>query len=281
LQYSLNDLLYLMKRLRHPEDGCAWDLKQTPNEIVKHSIEEVYELVEAIESGSDDEIKRELGDVLFQVVFLSRIFEEEKKFSFEDIINSLCNKLITRHPHIFVDGNLYSQKKTTISGINEEQVSINWEKIKLNERLEKKLNNFFDDIPLALPALSRAYKLQKRASSVGFEFESLQDVLSKLKEEISELDLILANKNSDDIKNKKYHIEEELGDIFFSTVNLTRFLSMDPEHVLRRSNKKFIKRVDLILSILDQRDGISWESSADQIIKERLEELWIEIKQKE
>ena len=281
MQYSLEDLLHLMKCLRHPENGCSWDLKQTPKEIIKHSIEEIYELVEAVESDSVEEIKSELGDVLFQVVFLSRIFEEDKKFNFSDIIHTLCSKLISRHPHIFVDGDLYNQSKMPSSNTDENEVSTNWEKIKLNERIEKKLNNFFDDIPLALPALSRAYKLQKRATTVGFEFESLQNVLSKLKEEISELDLILAEENVDEQKNIKIHIEEELGDIFFSVINLARFLSADPEHVVRKANKKFIKRVNSILSILYERDNISWRSCPEKISRESLEELWIEIKQKE
>ena len=281
MNYKLDDLLYLMKRLRHPDDGCAWDLKQTPKEIINHSIEEVYELVEAIECGSIEEIKAELGDVLFQVIFLSRIFEEDGKFCFGDIIHSLCEKLINRHPHIFIGGDLYSKSNSSDLNFDADQVSKNWEKIKLNERLGKNLNDFFADIPSALPALSRSYKLQKRAASVGFEFESFQEVFLKLKEEVSELDEVLSKDDKENINNKKDKIEEELGDIFFSAVNLARSLSINPEYLVRKANKKFIKRVDTILSILSERDGINWQSSFDKISKKHLEKLWIEIKQKE
>ena len=281
MNYKLDDLLYLMKRLRHPDDGCAWDLKQTPNEIINHSIEEVYELVEAVECGSIEEIKAELGDVLFQVIFLSRIFEEDDKFCFGDIIHTLCEKLISRHPHIFIEGDLYSNSNSSDFNFDADQVSENWEKIKLNERLGKNLNDFFADIPSALPALSRAYKLQKRAASVGFEFESFQEVFLKLKEEVSELDEVLLKDDKENIYNKKNKIEEELGDIFFSAVNLARSLSINPEYLVRKANNKFIKRVDTILSILSERDGINWQSSFDKISKERLEKLWVEIKQKE
>ena len=197
-QYSVDDLQYLMSRLRDPQTGCPWDLKQTPQTIINYSIEEVYELADAIESADIDDIKGELGDVLFQVIFLARLAHEEKQFTFNDVVHTLCSKLVTRHPHVFTNGALYpssgngeKNEESTASSIDEDQVAKNWERIKAGERVKKNRGGLFDDVPLALPALSRAVKLQKRGTTIGFDWPNAKGALAKLKEEVLELEELI------------------------------------------------------------------------------------------
>ena len=223
----MSDLLDIMSRLRDPNDGCPWDLRQDFESIVPFTLEEAYELVEAIALGDDDQVRDELGDVLFQVVFYAQIASEKQLFNFDDVVEGISRKLIRRHPHIFdnPDG----------APVSEREVTDRWEQIKAGERENKQLPGAMDDVPLALPALSRSQKLQKRAARVGFDWPELDGVRSKINEEMTELDEAICLGNRADI-------ESEIGDVFLATVNLARHLGIDAEASLRRANTRFEQR---------------------------------------
>ena len=297
-QYSVDDLLYLMSRLRDPQTGCPWDLKQTPQKIINYSIEEVYELADAIESADIDDIKGELGDVLFQVIFLARLADEEKQFTFNDVVHTLCSKLVTRHPHVFTNGALYpssvngeKNKASTASSIDEAQVAKNWERIKAGERVKKNRGGLFDDVPKALPALSRAVKLQKRATAIGFDWPDAKGALAKLKEEVLELEELIdqAEQQQDLPANFPQRVEDEMGDVFFSAINVARKMSVNSEQSLRHANKKFVTRVDAVIAKLQQQapesvdgDSLSNASATNgKVDSERLNDLWNAVKREE
>jgi len=301
-QYSVNDLLYLMSRLRDPQTGCPWDLKQTPKTIINYSIEEVYELADAIESADIDDIKGELGDVLFQVIFFARLADEEQQFTFNDVVHTLCSKLVTRHPHVFTNGMLYPSsdigsednvKKTSESSashIDEAQVAKNWERIKASERAKKNRGGLFDDVPLALPALSRAVKLQKRATTIGFDWPNAKGALAKLKEEVLELEALIDQAEQPDLPgNFLQRVEDELGDVFFSTINVARKMRVNSEQSLRHANKKFVTRVDAVIEKLQQQAPESVESddlsdinaTNRKVDSEMLNDLWNAVKHEE
>ena len=304
-QYSVDDLLYLMSRLRDPQTGCPWDLKQTPQTIINYSIEEVYELADAIESADIDDIKGELGDVLFQVIFLARLAGEEKQFTFNDVVHTLCSKLVTRHPHVFTNGTLYpsnsdidsdadSESETTDGSftdtINEDQVAKNWERIKASERAKKNREGLFDDVPLALPALSRAVKLQKRATTIGFDWPNAKGALAKLKEEVLELEELIDQVEQKDLPNDfLQRVEDELGDVFFSTINVARKMRVNSEQSLRHANKKFVTRVNAVIAKLQQQapksaesDGLSdINATESKVDSEKLNDLWNAVKREE
>lgn len=233
-QYSMEDLLRIMERLREPEFGCPWDLKQNFSTIVPHTLEECYELVEAIEQNDLPHIAEELGDVLFQVVFYSELGREKNAFDFQAVVDGIARKLLRRHPHVFAEGAIEGRVNARIST---DEVRETWETIKRGERAGRieKAVGALDDIPMALPGLSRAQKLQKRAASVGFDWPSLEGVLAKLEEELDEFKDALAS-------GKPEEVSAELGDILFSVVNVTRHLALDAEAVLRAANKKFSTR---------------------------------------
>src|SRR5689334_22051926 len=211
-------LLDVMARLRNPDGGCPWDLEQTFATIAPYTIEEAYEVADAIESGEPQKIRDELGDLLFQVVFHARMAEERGWFDFNAVATAIHDKLVRRHPHVFAD----AQFATT-----------NWEDLKAAERGVSA--SVLDDIPNALPALSRAKKLGKRASRVGFDWPDVAGIREKLNEEIAELDAEVAAGRSD-------AVAEELGDALFTLVNLGRKLDVDAEEALRAANEKFAKR---------------------------------------
>ncbi len=298
--YSVTDLIYLMSRLREPERGCPWDLKQTYKSIVNHSIEEVYELADAIEQADVVDIQGELGDVLFQVIFLARIAEENNDFSFNDVVHSLCEKLLRRHPHVFSSGVLYDKTEATGAtvAIDESQVTKNWEKQKKQERIEKNRSHLFDDIPRALPALPRAAKIQKRASPKGFDWPTAMGALQKLKEEVAELETLLllseniektsasngeSNTFSDELAETEAHslpgdtiqqrLAEELGDVLFSCVNVARKVGVNSEQALRHANSKFIQRVDAVMA------KIASQGLDERVDSEQLDKLWQLVKQ--
>jgi len=204
-KYDIDDLRYLMRRLRDPETGCPWDLKQTFQTIVPYTLEEVYEVVDAIEREDYPHLKEELGDLLFQAIFYSQLAEEHSFFDFSEVISTLIEKLVIRHPHVFPDGTLHSQRET---GEQPEDTDIKrtWEAIKRQERSEKGYQGVLADIPRSIPALIRAEKLQKRASDHGFDWPSTEGVMTKLNEELSEL--ISAMSEGDESA-----IAEELGDV--------------------------------------------------------------------
>jgi len=297
-QYSVDDLLYLMSRLRDPQTGCPWDLKQTPQTIINYSIEEVYELADAIESADIDDIKGELGDVLFQVIFLARLAHEEKQFTFNDVVHTLCSKLVTRHPHVFTNGALYpssgngeKNEASTVSSIDEAQVAKNWERIKAGERVKKNRGGLFDDVPLALPALSRAVKLQKRGTTIGFDWPNAKGALAKLKEEVLELEELIeqAEQQQDLPANFPQRVEDEMGDVFFSAINVARKMSVNSEQSLRHANKKFVTRVDAVIAKLQQQapesvdgDELSNTSAVNgKVDSEMLNDLWNAVKREE
>ncbi|MDO8341919.1 MAG: nucleoside triphosphate pyrophosphohydrolase [Cellvibrio sp.] len=236
-QYSIDDLLYLMARLRDPESGCPWDLTQDYASIAPSTLEEAYEVVDAIEKQDFVHLKEELGDLLFQVIFYSQLGKEEDRFEFAGVVSDLVAKLIRRHPHVFPDGTLHSrvENRHTLST----DVKARWEAIKQQERAEKGANGILADVPLNLPSLSRAAKLQKRAASVGFDWDDIYGPIAKVREELMEVE---AELDSGDM----VALEEELGDLLFAVVNIARYQKIDPEQALRRANQKFEQRFHFI-----------------------------------
>ena len=281
--YTINDLLYLMARLRDPNQGCPWDLKQTSQTLIQHSIEEVYELVDAIESANSKDIQAELGDVLFQVVFLARIAEEQQQFDFHQLVDQLCSKLIRRHPHIFIDGQLFnhSNQNSQPEAISEQQVSKNWEAIKAAERVTEGRAGLFDDVPLALPALLRAVKLQKRAATLGLDFTQARSALEKLKEEITELEQAMDGyqQQGTSAQSAEERMIDELGDVLFSSVNVARKLAINPESALRGANQKFTHRVLAVLARLSvDQPGNGRHGEQMPTDPELLDQLWRSVK---
>ncbi len=232
--YSLEDLVYLMQRLREPETGCPWDLKQNYQSITSSTIEEAYEVVDAIEQGDLDHLKEELGDLLFQVIFYSQLADEEKRFSFHDVVHVITEKLLRRHPHVFPDGTLQSRRQPG-EELDDSHIKASWENIKQSERSAKGAPGIFDDVPKALPALTRAAKLQKRAAKLGFDWTATDQVLDKIEEELTELSEAFDAGSEEDVA-------EELGDLMFTCVNLARHLGRDPDSLLRAANQKFESR---------------------------------------
>lgn len=239
--YQLSDLLYLMARLRDPENGCPWDLQQDFASIVPHTLEEAYEVADAIEREDFAHLPSELGDLLFQVVYYSQLGQELQLFDFATVVHSITEKLVRRHPHVFADGQLYTT--TQAVAVNSDQVKERWEEIKQQERAEQAGSEqrvgILADIPLSMPALSRALKIQKRASSVGFDWSSLPPVLAKVDEELQEVRDALAS-------GDQAAISEELGDLLFATVNVARHLKVNPETALRAANIKFSERLQAV-----------------------------------
>ena len=232
---QIEHLLGIVRRLRDPDQGCPWDVGQTFQSIVPHTIEEAYELADAIESNDFDQIREEAGDVLFQVLFYAQMADEKQHFNFADVVDGLSEKLIRRHPHVF-SRNSTAQQETPIAVYD---VSDSWEKIKRTERQRKQQSGILDDIPVSLPALTRAQKIQKRASRVGFDWADLAGVFEKLEEEICELKEAL-------VEGEKAAIESELGDVLFCVVNLARHLDFDAETAMRGATRKFEGRFRLM-----------------------------------
>jgi ATP diphosphatase len=247
---NIDSLIELMSKLRDPVQGCPWDLKQSITSLLPHTLEEVYEVADAIESGSMVELEDELGDLLFQIVFYAQLAREEGSFDFDDIAAGVTNKLLRRHPHVFPDGTLASFGET--KELSAEQVVANWDAIKEIEREEKRQKlkltgqeqidspaSLLDDVPKALPAMERARKLQKRAANVGFDWKEIKPVLVKLKEEIAELEEAI-------VQGQTKEIEHELGDVLFASVNLARHAKVEPEIALRGCNSRFEARFRFI-----------------------------------
>jgi tetrapyrrole methylase family protein/MazG family protein/ATP diphosphatase len=226
---GIEGLLEVMRRLRDPQTGCPWDKEQTFATIAPYTIEESYEVADAIQRNDLRDRKEELGDLLFQVVFHARIAEEMGLFNFNDVAAGMSEKLIRRHPHVFGDAG----DRTA------EQQNAEWEIIKAEERKAKEKHGLLDDVPVGLPALTRAAKLTKRAARVGFDWPSTQEVLDKLDEETEELKVEIARGDV-----RKSH--EELGDILFVLANLARKLDVEPENALRMTNAKFVRRFEVI-----------------------------------
>jgi MazG family protein len=228
--HPIFELLEIMARLRAPVGGCAWDLEQTFATIAPYTVEEAYEVADAIERGNLSDLREELGDLLLQVVFHARMAEEDGAFAFVDVARAINAKMIRRHPHVFGDAEQRSSAEQTEA----------WEVIKAEERAEKgKAASLLDDVPVGLPALTRAVKLSKRAAGVGFVWPSAKEVLEKLHEEIAELEHEV---EAGDMAKAR----EELGDVLFVCANLARQLDIEPEDALRATNAKFVRRFQFI-----------------------------------
>ncbi|GAA0342219.1 nucleoside triphosphate pyrophosphohydrolase [Bowmanella denitrificans] len=256
---NLDKLLWVMDKLRDPDDGCPWDLKQSFASIVPFTIEEAYEVADAIEHGEPADIREELGDLLFQVVFYARLGKEQALFDFEDIAGQMAEKLIRRHPHVFAQAEF-----------DETEVKANWEAEKAKERADKAGGKamLLDNIPQALPALTRAAKIQKRCANVGFDWPDTDGVFAKIQEEILEVQEEL---NRPHVNQQA--LEEELGDLLFATVNLVRKLNKDPETLLRKANHKFEQRFRQVEQRLAEQ-----HIPLEQASLEQMEEQWLKVK---
>tara|TARA_B100001287_G_C22626710_1_gene502896 strand:- start:414 stop:1247 length:834 start_codon:yes stop_codon:yes gene_type:complete len=243
----------IMRALRDPEGGCPWDIEQNFSSIAPYTVEEAYEVADAIERENWDDLKNELGDLLLQTVYHTQMAEEENLFNFNDVVNQISEKMIKRHPHVF--GSL-KQNKTSDQQIKD------WEAIKADERVKKNQTGILDDVALNLPALVRSLKLQKRAARVGFDWPTVSKVLQKIEEETKEL-----------VEAKEFEsqerINEEFGDLMFSIVNLGRHLKVDPEEALKKTNIKFITRFQFIEDEI-KSEGRDLEDTS----LEEMEKLW-------
>lgn len=255
--HPIEKLLSIMARLRDPEGGCAWDNEQNFSTIAPYTIEEAYEVADAIQRGDTVALKDELGDLLFQVVFHARMAQEEKSFAFDDVVGAICDKMIRRHPHVFGDAEFRTEAEQTVA----------WEKQKAAERAndaeDEAATSALDGVALALPALMRAEKLQKRAARVGFDWPDKEPVFDKISEEIAEIREVI------DDGSDPERLTDEVGDLLFACVNLARHLKIDPEVALRHGNDKFERRFRQVETSLRDAGKSPEDCSLDE-----LEEQW-------
>ncbi|MGM0769223.1 MAG: nucleoside triphosphate pyrophosphohydrolase [Pseudomonadota bacterium] len=275
MSYSIEDLKRLMARLRDPETGCPWDTRQTFRTIVPHTLEEAYEVADAIEREDYPHLEDELGDLLFQVIFYTRMGQEQGHFDFDSVVDQLVRKLIRRHPHVFPDGTLDSAVDPS-NRPDEAWIKASWERIKAEERAlapkpEAAQTSRLDGIARTLPAMARAEKLQKRASRHGFDWPDIEPVFDKLHEEIDELKE--AWHAAQDGTGPADALEDELGDLLFVCVNLARFMKVNPEQALKRTNHKFESRFRAIERRLDQEGR-----DLDDETLEALDAIWQQVK---
>ena len=254
-RYDINDLIEIIKALRSP-GGCPWDIQQTHESIRKDLIEETYETIEAINKADPDMLREELGDVLMQVVFHAQIETEKGVFNFDDVADEICKKMIVRHPHVFGE--------TDVDSVDD--VLKNWDAIKRNTKGQKTTSEAIDSVPRELPALMRANKIQSKAAKAGFDWTVVDGALDRLSEEIDELKQAIANGN-------QAEISDELGDVLFSAVNVSRFVKVDPEEALTNSTDKFVGRFKKVESKASER-GIDMKTAS----LETLDSLWDEAK---
>ncbi|MGV1013369.1 MAG: nucleoside triphosphate pyrophosphohydrolase [Methyloceanibacter sp.] len=263
-RHSLDDLLQVMARLRDPETGCPWDIQQSFATIAPYTIEEAYEVADAISRDDFDALKDELGDLLLQVVYHAQMAAETSRFDFADVADAITRKMIRRHPHVFEDPGLRDQFVNTDF----------WQRIKEAEKAEhggQPQASRLDDVPLALPALTRAVKLQKRAAEVGFDWPSLAPVLAKAEEEIAELRAAIAEAPKD---RPAKRVAEEFGDLLFVMANIARHLGVvDPEAALREANAKFVRRFQSIEAALASEGRRPEDSTLEE-----MDQLWDEAK---
>lgn len=267
-QHTISDLLYLMARLRDPATGCPWDCKQNHQSLAPYVLEEAYEVADAIERGDGIHLPEELGDLLFQVVFHAQLGSEKGEFDFAQIVATLVTKLIARHPHVFPEGVLTSTRNNQPAP-EEQAISAVWEEKKRTEREGKGYSHWLADIPKAFPALLRAQKIQKRAAKAGFDWPDIAGVFAKVREEINELEAEVAAQNP-------VAMVDEIGDLFFSLVNVARHLGIDSETALRQATTKFERRFGAM------EDLISVQGKAiDSLALEELDRLWMLVKVQE
>jgi tetrapyrrole methylase family protein/MazG family protein/ATP diphosphatase len=255
-QHPLFALIEIMAKLRDPQGGCPWDLEQTFATIAPYTVEEAYEVADAIERGDLSDLKEELGDLLLQVVFHSQMAQEQGAFDITDVARAISDKMIRRHPHVFGD-HAYESLSDQVAG---------WEQLKAQERQAKAKTGVLDDVPTGLPALTRAVKLTKRAARVGFDWPTAKEVLDKLREETDEIAVEI---EAGDLAKAR----EELGDILFVCASLARKLDVDPEDALRATNAKFTRRFGFVETELAKRG-----KTPDQSDLAEMDGLWNEAK---
>ena len=261
---AMQNLLDIMAQLRDPDGGCPWDLKQDFRSILPHTLEEAYEVADAIESDDRIQLRDELGDLLFQIVFYCQRAREEGSFEFADVAQTMADKLIRRHPHVF--GPQANDAQQGSLAMDAEQVLERWESIKQDERDAKQQYSVLDDVPTALPAMQRSAKLQKRAANVGFDWPDITPVLASMTEELEEVQQAFASGDKD-------HTLEELGDLMFACVNMARHLKQDPEQVMRGANAKFERRFRFLeAKLLDAGEQL------ENVSLERMDAGWDEAK---
>lgn len=265
---ELEKLLKIMADLRNPQTGCPWDVEQSFATIAAYTVEEAYEVADAIERKDMDDLKNELGDLLFQVVFHAQMASENNQFDFDDVVKEITNKLVRRHPHVFGD-----EIEMASTG-DKEQLHRDWEQHKKNERILKSQtdNNsptdehqisYLEGIASSMPALRWSEKLQKRASHHGFDWRDIQPVFDKMDEELGELKAEIG------IENNQERIADEMGDVLFASVSLARHLKVNPEQALRDANRKFISRFEIVEQLL-REDGKQMENCSVAV----LEDYW-------
>jgi ATP diphosphatase len=260
---DINRLLEIMARLRDPESGCPWDCAQDFSTIAPYTIEEAYEVADAIQHGDLGELRDELGDLLFQVVFHARMAEEQGAFEFGDVVTAVCEKMIRRHPHVFGDATVADAETQAEA----------WEQAKAQERLAKRSSagagfSLLDDVPRGMAELQRAVKLQKRAARVGFDWSAPEPVLDKFDEELAELRQAMESGNME-------AMEDELGDLMFVLTNLARQLKIDPAKALRRANAKFELRFRAV------EEAAGSHVALQSMSLDEMETLWQEVKQRQ
>ena len=256
---SISKIRKVIQILRDPIDGCPWDLKQDYNSLAPYSIEEAYELVDAIENNDIKEIKKELGDLLLQVILISQVADDKGDFNFDDVANEISKKIIRRHPQIF-------DKNYNENDFPHES----WEKIKkLEKNKSTNTQNTLDQVEKNIPTLLRSIKIQKKAASLNFDWENEIQILNKIDEEIYEL------KDAFKLNDKKM-IEEELGDLFFTIINLSRHLNLDPEQTIRKANKKFTTRFNEMENFIEE-NKLKWHN----LKKHDFKNLWNKVKNKQ
>ncbi|OOF85006.1 nucleoside triphosphate pyrophosphohydrolase [Rodentibacter ratti] len=261
MSHSIQDFIELIAQLRHPEKGCPWDLKQNYESMIPCLIEETYEVIDAIQKKDIANLREELGDLLLQVVFFSQLASEDSYFNFDDVLNDVAEKIIRRHPHVFADA----------KAENEEEALARWNSIKALEKSKALNPSILDNVPSAFPALMRAQKLQKQCSKIGFDWTEISPVFEKIEEELQEVKDEV-NKNPQNIER----IEEEIGDLFFATVNLSRHLKCNAEESLRKANLKFEQR---FRKVEQKAKEMGKELTALSLIE--MDILWDEVKREE
>jgi ATP diphosphatase len=263
---SIQQLLDIMSALRDPDSGCPWDLQQNFQSLIPYTIEEAYEVADAIERNDLNDIKSELGDLLFQIIFYSQLATEQKAFDFNEVAQAISDKLTRRHPHVFADKKIKDAKEQTKE----------WEKLKHQERKAKAGKNsadlsHLDDVSRTLPSLMRAEKLQKRAAREGFDWPDVKGVMAKVYEELNEVQQELDAEVQEQAK-----LEDEMGDLFFSCINLSRHLGVNAEQSLRKANLKFERRFREV-----EKKASRKELQINEMTVDELENLWSEVKKEE
>lgn len=290
-KYGLPDLAYLMQRLRDPESGCPWDIKQTFSSIVPHTIEEAHEVAEAIEAQDWPHVEEELGDLLFQVIFYSQLGDEQGSFDLSSVIDVLVTKLIRRHPHVFPKGDLQA-KRDPDSCPSEAQIKAQWQIIKQQEKELKaqlqsdlksglktpekrpsslELVEYLNDIPNSLSALTRADKIQKAVSQRGFDWTEIQGVLDKVREELEEVEDEIEQADSQ-------RLQHEIGDLLFASVNVARHLGINPEQALGQANRRFSERYTLVAKSLAAKGRSLELGNSNNISSGEMEQAWSDAK---